>query len=124
MSVDFRVPDYLDKIRSLCLDIQAFVEGIPLEDFLNDKRSENAVAMSLIAMGEIATVLSHKYPEFIEQHKHIPWRYMRGMRNVIAHGYFELDFVVVYETAITSIPELLIQIEALILETKKQAVVL
>lgn len=124
MSVDFRVPDYLDKIRSLCLDIQAFVEGIPLEDFLNDKRSENAVAMSLIAMGEIATVLSHKYPEFIEQHKHIPWRYMRGMRNVIAHGYFELDFVVVYETAITSIPELLIQIKALILETKKQAVVL
>ena len=124
MSVDFRVPDYLDKIRSLCLDIQAFVEGIPLEDFLNDKRSENAVAMSLIAMGEIATVLSHKYPEFIEQHKHIPWRYMRCMRNVIAHGYFELDFVVVYETAITSIPELLIQIEALILETKKQAVVL
>ncbi|MGX2949834.1 HepT-like ribonuclease domain-containing protein [Ursidibacter sp. B-7004-1] len=120
MSVDFRVPDYLDKIRSLCLDIQAFVEGMPLEDFLSDRRSENAVAMSLIAMGEIATVLSNKYPEFIEQHKHIPWRYMRGMRNVIAHGYFELDFVVVYETAITSVSELLTQIEALILETQNK----
>ncbi|MDE3963927.1 DUF86 domain-containing protein [Glaesserella parasuis] len=55
-----------------------------------------------------------------EQHKHIPWRYMRGMRNVIAHGYFELDFVVVYETAITSVPELLTQIEALILETQNK----
>lgn len=31
-----------------------------------------------------------------------------------------LDFVVVYETAITSVPELLIQIEALILKTQNK----
>ncbi|WGE90677.1 HepT-like ribonuclease domain-containing protein [Actinobacillus genomosp. 1] len=116
MSAEFRIPDYLEKIRSLCLDIQAFVKDIPLEDFLDDKRSENAVAMSLVAMGEIATVLSNKYPEFIQQYEHIPWRYMRGMRNVIAHGYFELDFVVIYETAIESVPKLLVQVENLLLE--------
>lgn len=39
---------------------------------------------------------------------------MRGMRNIIAHGYFELDFEVVYETASNSIPELLNQIDELI----------
>ncbi|MDG6239286.1 hypothetical protein [Glaesserella parasuis] len=33
-----------------------------------------------------------------------------------------LDFVVIYETAIASVPELLIQIEAIILETQKKAV--
>lgn len=114
MSADYRIPDYLDKIRSLCVDIQFFVEGIPLDDFLDDKRSENAVAMSLVALGEIATVLSNKYPEFVAQHNEIPWRYMRGMRNVIAHGYFELDFEVVYETAVHSIPALLRQIDSLI----------
>lgn len=38
------------------------------------------------------------------------------MRNIIAHGYFELDFEVVYETAVNSIPELLGQIEDLLLE--------
>lgn len=116
MSADFRIPDYLEKIKSLCLDIQGFVEGIPLEDFLEDKRSENAVAMSLIAMGEMVTVLHHKYPEYLIKHKHVPWQYMRGMRNIIAHGYFELDFEVVYETAVNSIPELLGQIEDLLLE--------
>ena len=119
MSIENRIPDYLKKIHQLCLDVQAFVEGIPLEDFLDDKRTENAVAMSLIAMGEIASVLNHKYPEFIEQNKQIPWKYMRGMRNIIAHGYFELDFEVVYETAITSIPELFSQIEALLVEFER-----
>lgn len=119
MSVEFRVPDYLEKIRSLCLDIQAFVEGIPLEDFLDDKRSANAVAMSLIAMGEIATVLNNKYPEFVERHSQIPWRYIRGMRNAIAHGYFELDFAVVHETAVKSVPELLAKIEHLLLEVNR-----
>lgn len=39
---------------------------------------------------------------------------MRGMRNIIAHGYFELDFEVVYETASNSIPERLNQIDELI----------
>lgn len=119
MSVENRIPDYLKKIYQLCLDIQAFVEGVPLEDFLDDKRTENAVAMSLIAMGEIVTVLHHKYPEFLEQHKYIPWKYIRGMRNIIAHGYFELDFEVVYETAVTSIPELFEQIKNLMMETQE-----
>ena len=41
------------------------------------------------------------------------------MRNIIAHGYFELDFEVVYETAIDSIPELQEQIEALLAEVHK-----
>lgn len=120
MSVENRIPDYLKKIYQLCLDIQAFVEDVPLEDFLDDKRTENAVAMSLIAMGEIVTVLHHKYPEFLEQHKDIPWKYIRGMRNIIAHGYFELDFEVVYETAVTSIPELFEQIKNLIMETQER----
>lgn len=69
---------------------------------------------SLIAIGEVVTVIHHKHPEFLVQHKHIPWKYMRGMRNIIAHGYFELDFEVVYETASNSIPERLNQIDELI----------
>lgn len=122
MSADFRLVDYLEKLHQLCLDIQVFVEGVSLEDFLDDKRTENAVAMSLIALGEIATVIHHKYLDFPELHKQIPWRYIRGMRNIIAHGYFELDFEVVYETAIDSIPELQEQIEALLANFHKNQI--
>ncbi|BFL69470.1 DUF86 domain-containing protein [Moraxella osloensis] len=106
-----RTPDYLNKMIELCQDIALFIEDIPLDDFLNDKRTQNAIAMSLIALGEIANVIYQKDPEFIENHSEIPWKYMRGMRNIIAHGYFELDFNIIYQTAINSIPTLLSQLE-------------
>ena len=112
--MNMRTQDYLLKIKQLCFDIQSFIDGVEKEDFLDDKRTQNAVAMSLIAIGEIVTVLNHKDPDFIALHTQIPWRYMKGMRNIIAHGYFELDFVIVWETAVQSIPELEIQINELL----------
>lgn len=54
--------DYLLKIKQLCLDMQAFVDGLDKDEFLDDKRTQNAVAMSLIAMGEIVAVIGHKDP--------------------------------------------------------------
>ncbi|MDO4698041.1 MAG: DUF86 domain-containing protein [Pasteurellaceae bacterium] len=109
-----RTLDYLTKIQQLCLDILTFIDGLDKEEFLDDTRTQNAVAMSLITMGKIVTVMGHKDPDFIAKHTHIPWRYIKGMRNVIAHGYFELDFEIVWETAQHSIPELLGEIENLI----------
>jgi hypothetical protein len=32
-----------------------------------------------------------RYPEFADQHTEIPWRNIRGMRNRIAHGYFDIN---------------------------------
>lgn len=109
-----RTPDYLQRMYGLCEDIQSFIEGMALDDFLNDKRTQNAVAMSLLALGEVANTIHQKDAEFIEKNPQIEWKPMRGMRNVIAHGYFELDFVVIYETANQLIPLLKNQLSALI----------
>ena len=38
---------------------------------------------------------------------------MRGMRNRIAHGYFEIDLEVVWDTVQTALPELRTQLAAL-----------
>ncbi len=37
----------------------------------------------------------------------VPWRNMKGMRNRIAHGYFDINLDVVWETAQTALPQLL-----------------
>ena len=86
-----RLPDYLDHMRQAVADAQSFTDGMAQADFLQDKRTQNAVVMSLIVLGEAATKVMDQYPAFVEQHKHIPWRSMRGMRNRIAHGYFALE---------------------------------
>ena len=109
-----RTPDYLAKMHELCADIGEFVQGMAIDEFLRDKRTQNAVAMSLIALGEVANTLYQKDPEFIQANSDIAWKYMRGMRNVIAHGYFSLDFEVVYHTATQSIPTLATQLQNII----------
>lgn len=47
------------------------------------------------------------YPDFIESHPEIPWRSMRGMRNRITHGYFDINLDLVWDTVQTALPALL-----------------
>lgn len=92
-------------------DACSFVEGMDKSDFLNDKRTQHAVIMSLIIIGEAATKVMDRCPEFTELYADIPWRNMRGMRNRIAHGYFDINLDIVWETIRTAIPTLLMQLD-------------
>ena len=47
------------------------------------------------------------YAEFAQAHAQVPWRNMRGMRNRIAHGYFDINLDVVWDTVQSALPELL-----------------
>ena len=107
-----RLPDYLDHMQQAATDACAFVEGLGKADFLEDKRSQQAVIMSLIIIGEAATKVMDSYAEFTLAHAQVPWRSMRGMRNRIAHGYFDINLDIVWETVQTALPELLKQLSA------------
>lgn len=105
-----RLPDYLDHIQQAALDACSFVEGLDKEDFIEDKRTQQAVIMSLIIIGEASTKVMDGYAQFTERHSEVPWRSMRGMRNRIAHGYFAVNLDVVWDTVRTALPELSRQI--------------
>ncbi len=107
-----RLPDYLEHIQQAATDVRAFLEGLGKDDFLADKRTQQAVIMSLIIIGEAATKVMEGYAAFIQAHPEVPWRNMRGMRNRMAHGYFDINLDVVWETAKEWIPELLAQLPA------------
>ncbi len=103
---DNRLPDYLQHMRQAAADATIFVEGMSRDDFLADKRTQQAVIMSLIVLGEAATKVMDRYPEFASAHTQVPWRNMRGMRNRIAHGYFDIDLDVVWDTVQNALPPL------------------
>lgn len=107
-----RLPDYLEHMRQAITDAQSFTEGMAQADFMQDKRTQQAVVMSLIVLSEAATKVMDQHPAFAEQHKHIPWRSMRGMRNRIAHGYFDINLDVVWDTVQTALPELAAHLDA------------
>ena len=102
-----RLFDYLDHIQQAAADACTFIEGLSKEAFLSDKRTQSAVVMCLVVIGEAATKVMDQYPEFSDGYPDIPWRSMRGMRNRIAHGYFEINLDVVWDTVRTALPELL-----------------
>ncbi|MBW9336037.1 DUF86 domain-containing protein [Herbaspirillum sp. RU 5E] len=106
MSVN-RLTDYLDHMQQAASDACSFVKGTSKAEFVDDKRTQQAVIMSLIIIGEASTKVMDRYPEFAQAHAEVPWRSMRGMRNRIAHGYFEINLDVVWDTVQTALPELL-----------------
>ncbi|WP_326494285.1 DUF86 domain-containing protein [Klebsiella pneumoniae] len=63
-----RLPDYLDHIQQAATDARSFVEGMAKDDFLADKRTQQAVIMSLIVIGEAATKVMDGYVEFTQAH--------------------------------------------------------
>lgn len=53
----------------------------------------------ITAIGEGINRINRIIPEFLDSNFHeVPWKAIIGMRNHIAHGYFELDADLVFET--------------------------
>ena len=104
---DSRLSDYLDHMQQAATDACEFVATMDKVDFLEDKRTQQAVVMSLIIVGEAVTKIMDGYGEFAAVQAQIPWRSKRGMRNRIAHGYFDINLDLVWDTVKTALPALL-----------------
>ena len=115
-----RLPDYLEHIQQAAIDARSFVDGLAKEDFLADKRTQQAVIMSIIIIGEAATKIMDGYTAFTQAHSEVPWRSMRNMRNRMAHGYFDINLDIVWDTVQEWLPELLKQLPS-VLQDSDQA---
>lgn len=79
--------------------------------FLEDLRTQRAVIMSLMIVGEAASKIVADHSDYADSRPSIPWRGMRGMRNRIAHGYFDIDLDVVWRTVRTELPQLVAELQ-------------
>lgn len=53
---------------------------------------------------------------FQEQHAQVPWARIVAMRNILVHQYFGIDWQEVWDTAVLDLPQLKVQIEAILRE--------
>lgn len=98
--------DYVEHMVEAIHLVRSYVEGMSREDFIADKKTQQAVILNILVLGEAATQIGNEYPEWAELYPEVPWRAMRGMRNRLAHGYFEINLDVVWETVRTSLADL------------------
>jgi uncharacterized protein with HEPN domain len=105
-----RLIDYLEHMLEAAQQACVYVESLSKEDFLADRRTQQAVILNIVILGEAATKLIASFEPFLSRFPSVPWRNMRGMRNRVAHGYFDINLEVVWDTVQTALPALLAQL--------------
>lgn len=111
-----RLSNYILQMKEASADILNYMEGLDRESFMSDKRTQQAVIMNLVILGEAATKIMEHCPAFVEHHPNIAWKNMKGMRNRVAHGYFDINLDIVWDTATSAIPTLNTDLTILSLE--------
>ena len=111
---DSRLGDYLSHMLEAIRLARTYTEGMDKLTFLDDKRTQQAVILNLLTLGEAASHIARLYPTFSDNHPQLPWKQMRGMRNRMAHGYFDINLELVWETMCNDLPVLEASIQAVI----------
>ena len=96
---DYRI---LVKIIDEIKIINTLVKNYDLDKFLQEERTKQAVAMTLINIGELVKNLTE---ELKVGNKDIPWKAIAGMRDITAHKYQTLNMGDVWVTVIEEISE-------------------
>jgi uncharacterized protein with HEPN domain len=94
---------YADDIIDSCGKIRRVVSGMTREEFLDDDVRRDAVIRNIEIIGEAARHLPEELRAAAPQ---IPWRLVMDMRNLLAHAYFGVSPLVVWDTATTQVEEL------------------
>jgi uncharacterized protein with HEPN domain len=85
---DRELQDYINDLTEACEDILSFTKGMSYPEFVDDRKTVNAVIRSLEVIGEATKNLPLS---FRDAHPDIPWKQMAGMRDKLIHAYFGVD---------------------------------
>ena len=109
-----RIPDYLGHILEAVNRVFMYVEGMTETQFLKDAKTQDAVIRNFEIIGEACHKIELQHPEYASEHPEVPWGFAYEMRNALAHGYFKVDFEIVWRTLHHDLPGLAAQTENLL----------
>lgn len=101
MPRDFEV--YLEDILQAISKTRNYVAGLTRESFAQDVMRIDAVIRNLEIIGEAAKMI----PESIRgEYPNIEWKKIAGLRDILAHHYFEVDLDIVWDIVQNKLPTL------------------
>jgi uncharacterized protein with HEPN domain len=107
-----RLRHMLDAARKAVM----LVAGKTRSQVAADEIGQLALARLLEIVGEAAGKVS---PEYRAAHPELPWTEMGGLRNRLAHAYFDIDLDVLLDIVAKDLPPLVGQVEVMLGETSE-----
>ncbi|MEZ4526424.1 MAG: DUF86 domain-containing protein [Desulfobacterales bacterium] len=108
---------FLKDIVNACEYIRKFVEGLTFEEFLQDEKTSSAVIRKFEIIGEAVK----NVPEFVrKKYPDILWKDMAGMRDRLIHGYFGIDYFIVWNSITSDIPNILSSVSKIVDDLEKE----
>jgi uncharacterized protein with HEPN domain len=103
--------EYLRHIRDEADFLTVRSAGVVKAEFLQDQLLQRAFVRSIEVIGEAT---KHVPEVFRAKHPEVPWRLMAGMRDRLVHGYFAVDYDIVWDVAARHAPALLAAIDSIL----------
>lgn len=96
---------YVQNIINYCMKIENILNEIDYDYdvFITSEVYQLATSMCIVQIGENVSRLSE---EFKVKYNDIPWRNIKGMRNITTHKYESIDLIALWNVLIDRVPEL------------------
>ena len=108
---------YLEDMLQSMDRIEEYLSSLDFKKFKQTYLVVDAIIRNFEIIGEVSknipTYIQQKYPE-------IPWKKMYGLRNLIAHEYFGIDYEMIWEIAKRNLPQNRIDLIEIIKKEKAQ----
>ena len=109
-----RLHDYLGHILEAIERIDRYTDDMDELAFLQDEMAQDAVIRNFEILGEASHNIERHFPDFAATHPELPLAFAYQMRNAVAHGYFKVDFEIVWKTIQNELFSLHTQVQAIL----------
>ncbi len=113
--------DQLGRLRDILQAsrlIASYVRDATETEFLANSEKQDAVIRRIEIIGEATARLTETTRQAIPE---LPFRKMRGMRNIVAHDYANVDLKIVWEVATAHVPEICAVLEKFFASQENQS---
>jgi uncharacterized protein with HEPN domain len=107
----FRIEHVIECIEK----IEYITNDLTYEEYLEDWIKQDAILRNIEIIGE---AISHIDEKLKVLHPEVAWLQAKGMRNILIHEYFRVDFDAVWNTLKLQLPILKFQMIAILKELK------
>lgn len=83
--------------------IEKYTSGVLFDNFSQGNQLFDAVLMQFVVIGEMIVAMNDAFKNL---HPDLPWHEAVGIRNEIAHGYFNIKPEIIWRTIQNDLPKL------------------